>query len=156
MDVLDSGTVDKTIKEWKNDADRSRDSERIADLRAPGTDLTWMTNLNSETGRILGACEWVTASRMRQGATQVLAPRFCGARGEKVFDELALLAFCYQGGTAKVERTKGHNRVRDVLAHAFREADPGTEKVVGLVSLRARPTTSRRPNARAGRTQPET
>ena len=106
------------------------DVKRLEDLQdTPNQDHTWWQALNPQTDRVLPPQEWVTAMRIRLGASLTCSDRVCACCGAKVMDMQGYHALC----CANAESTIGHNRVRDCLGVICSSSDPATDiEVPGL------------------------
>ena len=106
------------------------DVRRLDDLMdTPAQEHTWWRSLNPQTDKVLPEEEWVIAMRVRLGAPVLPADGICGYCGAQRMDARGYHALCCALG----ESTKGHNRVRDVLADCCGQADPSTAvEVLGL------------------------
>ena len=126
---LDALKLRKLEARWVAE-ERHEDLRRLADLRDPHQDHSWMRSLNPAVGAVVAADKWPTAMRIRLGCAFAPTERLCAACGERVLDRQGYRALC----CARGESTKGHYRVRDALVAPFAAADATTAcEVPGLV-----------------------
>ncbi|CAK0836790.1 unnamed protein product, partial [Prorocentrum cordatum] len=109
---------------------RHEDLRRLADLRDPHQDHSWMRSLNPAVGAAVAQDKLPTAMRIRPGCSFAHAERLCAACGERVLDPQGYHALCCVRG----ESTRGYYCVRDAPAAPFAAADATTAcEVPGLV-----------------------
>ena len=106
------------------------DVRRLDDLQDTSAQQhTWWQALNPQISCVLPEEEWVIAMRIRLGAPVLPVDGVCGCCGSQRIDARGYHALCCAMG----ESTKGHNRIRDVIADCCARADPGTAiEVPGL------------------------
>ena len=127
--ALDKRKTDHLTSEWLAHG-RYDDLRRLADLRDPHQDHSWICALNPAVEATMPPREWTTAMRLRLGCNFTAMEMICGACGQHVVDKQGYHALC----CAKGDSARGHYRVGDALLGAFASADTTAAcEVPGLV-----------------------
>ena len=107
------------------------DVRRIRELRHDTCSHEWLWAIGPGAGGTLDPEDYVTAVRLRLGASHTDEPVPCRSCGRTLLDPRAYHALCCACGPS----TKGHNAVRDVILDFTRLADATAEpEVLGLIA----------------------